>query len=418
MTIGTRIALGFATVLLLTVAVAFVGWNSLRTYAERVEFAAHTADLDARLNAVRLEEARFVAERDPAAAANVASLLDTLRAEATETQQALGAGRGDALVGDILSGIDGYRSAFARFAAQDTEARARTRSMADSARALREVAEKIGLQQAERYDNNMISLNDAAAAARHSRDTADRADLLIQHLLEARRLQGEFVRTRDAGIVATADVTLGELLANAEAIHQESVGTNDEELAEHIVAAVGAYRDTFAEQARYAAGEDAETFQARMLILDKQAEQVQALAHEMQENQVAVAAALQGAADFAQAEVNEAVLLRGLAMRLNVAAQTAMLGERDYRLKGGDEARATVQAAVAEIRDLARQAGELLVDAEGKALIGAGEAAVGAFDQSFAALAAAVEAQRAASSAMARAATSVSGGAARTRFKA
>ena len=33
MTIGTRIAIGFATVLLLTVGVAFVGWNSLSTYA-------------------------------------------------------------------------------------------------------------------------------------------------------------------------------------------------------------------------------------------------------------------------------------------------------------------------------------------------------------------------------------------------
>ncbi|WP_029008404.1 methyl-accepting chemotaxis protein [Azospirillum halopraeferens] len=409
MTIGTRIALGFATVLLLTVAVAFVGWNSLRTYAERVEFAAHTAELDARLNAVRLEEARFVSERGSVPATGVTGLIDALRAEAEETRRALGAGKGGALVGDILSGIEGYRDAFARFAAQDTEAAARTRSMAESARALRVVAEKIGLQQTERYDNNMISFNDAALAARHSRDTADVADRLIEHLLEVRRLQGEFVRTRDAGIITAADERLGELLANAELLHAEVVGTNDEELAEHIVAAVQAYRDTLAEQAVYAAGEDDETFQARMLILDRQAVQVQDLAHDMQDNQIAVATALQGAADFASEEVNEAVLLSGLAMRLNTAAQAAMLGERDYRLRGGDETRAAVASAVADIRDLARRAGELLVDAEGKELIAAAGTAVDAFDQSFAALVTAVEAQRAASAAMARAATAVSG---------
>ncbi|MGQ9368665.1 methyl-accepting chemotaxis protein [Azospirillum sp. ST 5-10] len=408
MTIGTRIALGFATVLLLTVAVAFVGWNSLRTYAERVDLAAHTAELDARLKNVRLEEARFVADRDAQAAANVAGMLEDLRAEATDTRRALRTGEGSVLVDDILAGIDGYRDAFARFATQDAEARARTLSMAESARALREVAEKIGLQQAERYDNNMISLNDAALAARHSRDTADRADRLIEDLLEARRQQGEFVRTRDGAIVTAADVTLGKLQDNAEALYGEVTGTNEEELAENIVAAVTAYRDTFAEQARYAAGEDAETFQARMLVLDKQAEQVQALAHEMQENQIAVADALQGAADFAQSEVNEAVLLRGLAMRLNVAAQAAMLGERDYRLKGGEPARTTVVAAVAEIRDLADQAGKLLVDADGKALITAAGTALDAFDQSFSALVSAVEGQHAASRAMAAAATAVS----------
>ncbi|MFX5084652.1 hypothetical protein ABTC40_18630, partial [Acinetobacter baumannii] len=89
MTIGTRIAIGFATVLLLTVGVAFVGWNSLSTYAERVDLAAHTADLDTRLKSVRLEEARFVTERDAKAAANVPGMLDALQAEAQQTRAAL-----------------------------------------------------------------------------------------------------------------------------------------------------------------------------------------------------------------------------------------------------------------------------------------------------------------------------------------
>jgi len=408
MNIGTRIALGFATVLLLTLAVAFVGWNSLRTYAGRVDVAAHTADLDARLKNVRLEEARFVIEREEQAARAVPGMLDALRAEAQETRLALDDAAGLTLVDDILSGIEGYRTAFANFVAQDAEARNRTQSMAGRASELREQAAKIGKQQAERYDQNMVSLNDANAAARHSRDTADRADRLIQAVMEARRLQGEFARTRGRSAIAATNEAIGGLLGVAEALQTDVAGTNDEELAEQIVASVRAYRDTFAEQGRPAAGEDAETFQARVIVLDRQAQEIQKLAHEMQENQVNVASALQEAASFAQSEVNEAILLRGLAMRLIQSAQAAMLGERDYRLKGGDAARTAVHAAVKEAQAIVGEAGPLLVDAEGKALVASIAAAASAYDKEFGALVAATENQRAASTAMAKAAGAVS----------
>ncbi|WP_431857716.1 methyl-accepting chemotaxis protein [Azospirillum sp.] len=409
MTIGTRIALGFATVLLLTVAVAFVGWNSLRTYAGRVDLASHTAELDARLKNVRLEEARFVTERDSKAAAAVPGMLDALRKEAQDTRAALDGADGVKLVDDILGGIDGYRSAFANFVAQDAEANKRTETMAARAKELRDVAEKISKEQSERYDQNLVSLNDAAAAARHSRETAARADRMIEQLLEARRLQSEFTRTRARTTAGATVNVLDSLLEHAEALRGEVAGTNEEDLGENIVAAVRAYRDTIVEQTRQSSrGEDAETFQARMVVLEKQAEQVQALVREMQDNQVAVSGALQDAANFAQSEVNEATLLRGIAMRMMQSAQAAMLAERDYRLKGDAVARASATHAVKDTLDLAEQAGKLLVDAGGKAMIASAKAAAQAFDKEFAALVATAEAQRAASASMAKAAGTVS----------
>ncbi|WP_255542680.1 hypothetical protein [Azospirillum sp. INR13] len=47
--------------------------------------------------------------------------------------------------------------------------------METRARALREIAEKIGKQQSERYDLNMASKRDADAELRHAMDTAERA---------------------------------------------------------------------------------------------------------------------------------------------------------------------------------------------------------------------------------------------------
>ncbi len=405
MTIGTRIALGFATVLLLTVAVAFVGWNSLRTYAGRVDLAAHTAELDARLKTVRIEEARFVTERDAQAASNVPGMLDALRAEAQDSKSALNDAGSARLVDDILAGIDGYRAAFANFVAQDKEARARTQSMETRANALKDIATKIGAQQSERYDQNMVSFKDAEHAVRQSRDTADRADRLIEAVLEARRLQSEFVRTRAPATVEAASTTIAGLLTTAEAIEKDLAGTNDEDLSKQIVASARIYRAAF-EQAR--ASEADEIPPARIQILDRQAQQILKLAHELQENQVAVSAALQEAANFAQSEVNEAVLLRGVAMRLVQSAQGAMLGQRDFLLAGGAESRTAVTSAVKETLELARQAGAVLVDAEGRALVAAATEAAQAFDQEFASLVATTDSQRAASKAMATAAGSVS----------
>ena len=405
MTIGTRIALGFAAVLLMTVAVAFVGWNSLRTYAGRVDLAAHTAELDARLKTVRIEEARFVTERDSKAADNVPGMLDRLRDEAQGTRAALEDAGSIRLLDEILAGIAGYRGAFANFVAQDKEARARTRSMETRAHALRDIAEKIGKQQSDRYDQNMVSLKDAEHAVRQSRDTSDRADRLIEMVLEARRLQADVAHTRNPATMEAAGVAIAALLANAEAIEKDLVGTNDEELAGRIVTTVNTYRTAFEQLRADGAGE---VSGARIQALDRNARQIQDLAHEMQENQSMVSSALQEAANFAQSEVNEAVLLRSIAMRLIQGAQSAMLGQRDFILAGGEDARAAVASAVTQTLSLAKQAGAVLVDAEGRALIAAITEAAQAFDKEFAALVAASDNQRAASMSMAKAAGDVS----------
>jgi len=407
MTIGTRIALGFATVLLLTVAVAFVGWNSLGTYASRVDTASTTAELDARLKAVRLEEARFVIDRAADAAAAVPGMLDTLRAETQRIRETIAGTDGERLVGDIQAGINGYRAAFANFVTQENEATARTRSMAERARELREVAERIGQQQSDRYEHNMVSLHDAMEAARHADDTANRADRLIEHLLQARRHQADFLRTRSADAVALTEAALAALADDVKGMVEDVSGTNDEELAATLAASVKAYQDTFAEQSSQAMHDDAETFEARVTILDKQADLVQDHAHEIQESQTSVAAALREAANFAQSEVNEAIVLRNLSMRLVQTVQTAMLGERDFRLKGGESSRSVVLEAIRETVRLAEQAGNILVDDEGKAAIAAGKAALQAYNSEFTALVNAVENQQKASAAMAKAATDV-----------
>ncbi len=407
MTIGTRIALGFAAVLLLTVGVAFVGWNSLSTYAERVDLASHTADLDTRLKSVRLEEARFVTERDAKAAANVPGMLDALQSEAQETRAALTEGEGRRLLDEVLSGIDGYRGAFANFVAQDGEAHARTASMETRARALREIAEKIGKQQSERYDLNMASKRGADTELRHSMDTAERANRVIERVLEVRRQQSELRRNTDEALADRIVAALDELVETTDTVAKDLVGTNDEELAARIAGDARAYHDTV--KALRGKGVAALIEAGVATGLDEAARGVQERAVELQQNQAMVTEALSEASKYAQSEVNEAVMLRGLAMRLVQGAQSAMLGQRDFLLTGTADAKAMVDTAVKEILGLAEQAGAVLVDQEGRALIAAITEAARAFDSEFASLSSAVAKQHEASAAMAKASATVSG---------
>ncbi|MFD1627994.1 methyl-accepting chemotaxis protein [Azospirillum griseum] len=404
MTIGTRIALGFATVLLLTVAVAFVGWNSLSTYAERVDLAAHTAELDARLKSVRIEEARFVTERDAKAATNVPGMLEALRAEAQETKAGLADADSRRLVDDILAGIDGYRAAFTAFTTQDGEAHARTASMETRARALKDIAEKIGKQQSDRYDQNIVSQKEADTAAFHSLETTDRANKLIERVQEARRLQSEFLRTGEVGLTDQITTAIGQLIDAAEAVEKDLAGTNDEDLAKEITADSRAYKDAFAAMRAMSAAIPAD----RATAVDQAAREIQTHAQELHENQAMVSAALREASNFAQSEVNEAVLLRGLATRLVQGVQSAMLGQRDFLLTGSPDSQTTVTSAVKDILDTAGKAGALLVDKEGRALIATATDAAKAFDSEFVALVTTIQKQHESMSAMAKAAGSVS----------
>ncbi|NYZ11927.1 HAMP domain-containing protein [Azospirillum sp. RWY-5-1] len=407
MTIGTRIALGFATVLLMMMAVAFVGWSSLRTYADRVDLASHTAELDTKLKVVRLEEQRFVASRDAEAAATVPRLLDALRAEAEETGAALDAD-GAAAIREILDGIGAYRTAFSNYVSLDAEAQSRLAVIEQRANELREVAGRIGSQQAERYDLNMVSLRDAEDAAGHARTTAARADRVIEHVLDARRHQAEFVYTRNPEEAEAVATIIDKLIAFAEANESDLAGTNDEELATRILTVVRAYRDTLAEQAAIPADRDLETFLARAQVLNRLADQVSELAHEMQANQIAVSEALDQAAAWARSEVDEAVVLRGLAARMIQTTQAALVAERDFLLKGGDAPQAALAAAIADTRTVAGEAGKLLVDKEGKALVAAVITAADSFHREFTALVAATATQSRALTAMATAAGAVS----------
>ncbi|KAA0583304.1 HAMP domain-containing protein [Azospirillum sp. B21] len=158
MSIATRIALGFATVLLLTLAVAVAGWSGLNTYATQVEIAARTSRLDTLLLSARQEEARYLIDVDPSASRRVRQLTEQLKTEA----EALLALPGHAVAPDalqeVLAKLAAYRKSFDEVVQLEVERFASLAKLRKQTSALLVVAQTLTHEQSARYADALTRL--------------------------------------------------------------------------------------------------------------------------------------------------------------------------------------------------------------------------------------------------------------------
>ena len=151
MLIGTRIALGFATVLLLTVSVAVIGWNGLSTYAGRVELASRTSSLDATLSRARQEEGRYLAEGDPTAVRRVRALSDEMKGEAEELLAHTEFPVDAEALREVVAKLDAYRKAFDQVVALGADKFGGMAKLRKQTAALMVVAQNLNRAQAPRH---------------------------------------------------------------------------------------------------------------------------------------------------------------------------------------------------------------------------------------------------------------------------
>ncbi|CAO3400311.1 methyl-accepting chemotaxis protein [Azospirillum palustre] len=166
MSIATRIALGFAAVLLLTLAVAVVGWSGLNTYAARVEIAAQTARLDTLLYSARQEESRYLLDVDPSASRRVRQLTDQLRTEAGALLALPDHAVPPEALREALEKLAAYRKSFDEVVGLEVDRFASLAKLRKQTAALLVIAQTLTHEQSARY---------ADALARVKADPGDRA---------------------------------------------------------------------------------------------------------------------------------------------------------------------------------------------------------------------------------------------------
>ena len=178
MPIGTRIALGFATVLLLTVSVAVIGWNGLSTYAGRVELASRTSSLDATLSRARQEEGRYLAEGDPTAVRRVRALSDEMKGEAEELLAHTEFPVDAEALREVVAKLDAYRKAFDQVVALGADKFGGMAKLRKQTAALMVVAQNLNRAQAPRHAEALRRLN-AGEADEDTLEVLESSGLLL-----------------------------------------------------------------------------------------------------------------------------------------------------------------------------------------------------------------------------------------------
>ena len=158
MSIATRIALGFAAVLLLTLAVAVAGWSGLNTYATQVEIAARTSRLDTLLLSARQEEARYLIDVDPSASRRVRQLTEQLKAEAEALLAQPGHAVAPDVLQDVLAKLAAYRKSFDEVVQLEVERFASLAKLRKQTAALLVVAQTLTQEQSAHYADALARL--------------------------------------------------------------------------------------------------------------------------------------------------------------------------------------------------------------------------------------------------------------------
>jgi len=299
MPIGTRIAMGFAAVLLLTVVVAVIGWNGLATYAGRVELASRTSGLDDTLKLARMEEARYAQDAAPAAAQRVRELADALRGEAERLQAAFG-DEGGAALGEVVTALDAYRKAFDQYVKLEQDKRASLALLHKQAGALETVAGAIASRQAEPYARALAALKDG--------DGPEAGLAALQRAVTLREAANGMIRETHSALLGVADYLNTGSVAGKKRLDKGVDG----------ILALNT-------QARGAAGDPDTLHQVDELTpILFELEQGFLIAADIGERQAKIRDAMRGAADAASARV-AAVVERELAVREEGRARASLL---------------------------------------------------------------------------------------------
>ncbi len=244
MGITARIAFGFAAVILLTVGVAVIGWNSLETYSDGVA-AARTSEWRARqLAALRVEEQRLVRSGDAAIAESMRDLLAEIEGgAATDASADPNDGRAAAAVAIAAAG-DRYRTALDAFTAAHRDQEHAARRLTETTDELGRIADSIQRAQKHRYLDQSAAAAAADQALNDRLATAERASALAAQVQETRIAEGQFLLSRDSALTATVESSIRSIFLKAVRLKRSLSAANSPEITE-VADAASRYRQAF-----------------------------------------------------------------------------------------------------------------------------------------------------------------------------
>jgi len=242
MKLGTKIAGGFAIVLILTAAVGYIGFRGLSDVTTIVDKADDGNRMVKIALATRQQEKNFTIRKDQECVKKVEEQVAELNKQAAETKNKMKDATDRALMDDVAGNTGGYKSAFDRYVALAAGKDAAEKEMVAAARELQTISDVMRQQQKAQY--TQVS-EEGRAALEDKLWKADSANRIIKLALECRQQEKNFIMRQDQQYVKAVGEFIGEIVDLATQIRAKFKEQANKDIADKVISATQVYQRGF-----------------------------------------------------------------------------------------------------------------------------------------------------------------------------
>ena len=368
MKIGAKIALGFASVLVLTAVVAAIGWIGLAGYASGVGKAQNLSDLVVDLHKLPLHIADFEDGDDGAGLAKADQILD-------HTLDGIGAsvdGEKTASMAAIAGQLRDYQSVLGRYGELHETSRRRQLIMQRTAEQIDQNAATIFEQNYDDYQKGLFILEDLERQGETRFSFFDAANGVMRAVLSAGQAEAAYQAEPSPEASARAASLMKGVYLSVLSLRKVAKKAGEEaEAIKALSAGVKNYRKVFGRFIQ--AVEDQSDVSAAKRALDDVSQDVQKLAEGIADRQKKTFATISEQAASARNKVSKAFAAATLSMRLQTTlaelhdVEQAFFRRRDPAI--AERIVATMETASALLDDLSTQSNKDAILQETMALL-------------------------------------------------
>ncbi|NQV98257.1 MAG: HAMP domain-containing protein [Rhodospirillales bacterium] len=247
MRISSKIALGFATVLVIMAAVGVIGWAGLGAYVSGVSVQERVTSLSEHVASVTNQVSKFRIYKNMTDLDEAANGLAETSAEASELIEDPAFADSKEQIEAVQQSIENYAGGLSSFKAIELANQSRLKNMLEQTAKLENLAIDIRDAQSKKFKIVSTILKSAERQQKEGLDLAQRADGLIRNTLTARREEAMFMLTAQPEHAEGATTAIKQMFMSGLGMRKLSKGTNGEEAVNQVFGVVNNYRKSFAE---------------------------------------------------------------------------------------------------------------------------------------------------------------------------
>lgn len=238
----TKISLGFACMVMLLIAVAYVGYSGMSGVITRMQAADDVNQMSKEMLQARQFEKEFMIRKAQSSVDAVANTIDALKDQAETIGRELSQVVDNDQIEPVIIKADEYANAFSSYVEQEQQRNMMMETMREKAEeALRQVREIRAVQK--RLLTERRALRDQVVTDKQQ--TVDNANRILKWTLDARIAEKEYILGEAAQNQHTIEQLVAEILTLANAMDAKFTEADNKRYTQSIVAEAQKYLATF-----------------------------------------------------------------------------------------------------------------------------------------------------------------------------